>query len=421
MGFLAAHEIGELSAILGDSLPLHELRDLDSRMEWCWQWLKDHSKRDFEPAVEVALQDYRRRLIGMATRGASSGESPFVGVLPSEYARLLAWCERNDLNSVDLSAEDPYMEMVAGDRRDRIRLRSLFADGCTTERQLPSACFAVPPADAPVKSPWKLAEGRLPQFGAFLKELGSLSAVFDQAKSKATLFGLDGEGGARLTKVTTDPLARGLIVLFQLLKRDYRNFREWEDLFKNGAWCAEELTISTAPASTTLERTLDSILSTLVSTSAEEEWLYLEEVAETVKLPTQALRWHLGLLVEEGAILQREEDFGTVYRFGRPRQGTPPVPASGPDGFERVGTHLRSFLRDSLGISSKNDNQIGLTLNSAFVQFAGTLSEQARAGRKWLEAFLAGKGSAWLVHVCRQYAREELTWLEEASWPEYIR
>lgn len=62
MGFLAAHEIGELVAILGDAAIFGGDARPDQRLECCWEWLRGNHKPTFGGAFRIAIESHRRKL-----------------------------------------------------------------------------------------------------------------------------------------------------------------------------------------------------------------------------------------------------------------------------------------------------------------------------------------------------------------------
>ena len=62
MAYLAAHEIGELAAILGHRLDFGG-KTKEEVLGACWRWLSNHSCGTFSEAWPQALRNYREYLV----------------------------------------------------------------------------------------------------------------------------------------------------------------------------------------------------------------------------------------------------------------------------------------------------------------------------------------------------------------------
>lgn len=126
MVLLAAHEIMEISAILGD--PVHAIDE-------CWEWLREHSDGEHATSQSSALSDFRRKLIVRSDEN-SPQFSPVI--LPDS-----SWFKTLDtLESLISADEEEFGDAIINSRileqsitllspsgeRDPILLRSIFAD-----------------------------------------------------------------------------------------------------------------------------------------------------------------------------------------------------------------------------------------------------------------------------------------------------
>ncbi len=426
MGYLAAHEIGELAAILGDIVPLDNLPAKEQRMEWCWYWLSNNVKTDFELALKIALRNFRQHLIRAANSLASARHNE-ISVLPQEYIKLLNWCNQNAADKLT-PIDDIGIGYIKDDGTfDRISFRSLFADSSTELDALPTSCFEIP--DERRESlfelrPWELTIPGLPKIGGFITALGTLAEVCkeasDQVKKFPVFLSQDADS-TRLVTIIESPLVRGFVVLFQLLRKDHYNFKSWEEYFSKPGWdhincCNKE------SSNSSLKRYLKTINMHLRSAIEEDPWVYSDDLTEEFEISKKSIQLHLELLISARVVDQKYDNAGQfVYRSISDTINQVPVPDSPPKDLNLIGTSLKSYLRDTLGVPENDYNQIGLAMNAAFVNECGNLNERAKAGRHFLNSFLEGNSPSWLIEICRDYARRGLQWENSGSWPQSIR
>jgi hypothetical protein len=125
MGYLAAHEAGEIASILGDDFP-DEGFDARLHLDYCLEWLRNKSGTVFELGLKMALRDYRRRLFHLLT----SPEKSNVFIRPGHYAELMGWRRQMETNPTPLDAGNDFGIELAfhNGKRDLISIASVFAD-----------------------------------------------------------------------------------------------------------------------------------------------------------------------------------------------------------------------------------------------------------------------------------------------------
>ena len=426
MGFLAAHEIGELAAILRESVLVEGIPEKEARLGACWRWLRENTAPGFGSAFNIALRNFRRHIL-LTANEQPPGVRREITVLPQEYVALLNWCEQKS-GSGSARVADLGLGYVCDDgASDRVSFRSLFADSVVDFAQLPSACFEIPAArggELLGERPWALADGH-PRIGAFIAAVGSLAEASKTAGEVVELFPLDpssSEAAPRLITSGEVPLVRGLVVLYQVLRRDHHNFARWLEYCKRLGWNPRKCRLedSCAPS---LRRYLTTVNATLRSGEADgDEWLYVADVAEGLEVSRKAAQWHLDVLLLAGVAEQSTDEAAVpVFRSVHETVRHLPIPPIPPCDLDILRGGAKSFLQESLGVPKNNHNQIGLVLDAAFVKEPGSVNDQAKAGRLFLDRFLDGKAAPWLMEVCRDYAVRGLEWGETETWPRPIR
>jgi len=239
MGLLAAHEIGEIAAILGQ-LPenFEELRP-ENKLEVCWTWLRDNSGDDFDRAFPKALASYRRCL--------ASADVPF-----EDWEKLTRWCEQMQRTPLPLTQHDPgFSFRLKGGASVCISFRSLFADVISLRdhelalsdfdfsQPLPQHCFLLRRDD----KFFELDEHKWPKIGALIYQCGGrqIHEAYQTAirilKAFPTPLDKSTPAQNKLNKIekTEGPLgsvASGLAVFFKVIEREYRLQQEWRKAYQ---------------------------------------------------------------------------------------------------------------------------------------------------------------------------------------------
>lgn len=439
MAALAAHEIGELAAMLGDLLTGSTLEE---RVQSCWAWLKNNSRDDASPALRIALADYRRRLVA-----AGSARARSVVVLPQDWARLSAWVEsRRGAAPAPLEPERSIPLLYSDGTRDLVRLVSLFGEvKDIATRPLPASCFDTAPAntgDIAGGAAWSLDDDGNPQIGRFIASLGSIAGVYQSTVALTARFPLCHADGEQLTytlvdeaKQQRDPyLVAGLAVLFQVLKWEHSRYQTWQQGLIQKGWIAADRRLSSSrQAKRSLGETLKILARAIRAVCPHMPFILraipdaLDEfdVYSAAQAESDWVRWHFDRLVDAGILIHHvvEQDY-QLARKGDFSIDQVPAPPDLPPGFPTNGLEeLRSTLRDSFGFgvrygpnTSDNENAIGIRLATAFCD-----STDPHAGRTLLDRILGGYGPPWLLELLRQYASEQLDWLEERTWPRWLQ
>ena len=275
MGYLAAHELGELAAILGEKSPVAEVLETGS-FEPLWRWLADSTGSITPEAVKIALSNYRKRLLALAS--PADGELPQVFVMPDDYAAVMCWCEkmaRDEENRPPLAGDaDQALTLTYKDgTRDPILISSLFSDvDDIATRPLDAHCFDTSPPRARASEAGDDAEEKWQEFdrkgrpfiGKFLSRLGTLRSAYDEAARIVEAFPClppesrgagdeldsrdDATGsrshdteipvklGGQLTRKGDDPLVAGLVIVFQLARIEKAVFDLWERYYASCPW-----------------------------------------------------------------------------------------------------------------------------------------------------------------------------------------
>jgi hypothetical protein len=458
MAYLAAHEVGEVAAILGHPLEVVDKTN-EGVLEACWGWLSNHTCGTFGEAWPRALRSYREHLVSHAfkakallQRGSAGGGdlgSGFVMVLPNEWTRLAAWCERMQHSQDDavLGHNDPGFAFLLSNRsRERISFRSLFADShmclpASTDLQsdpLPSRCFELESGN----SSCALDETGYPKIGAFLMEFRDPAEAYRMALEALDSFPVDAKASLKLGEVLTAEkcgslfrLARLFAILFQLVRRDRSIVESWEGAYERDGWDLAEARFRPEAMAADIPSLKQVVLAVSECVGGFEDGMTAEAVLESYQLsvrtnPRESSREKCGrktielslrILESLGVVFFREEDREFDVNELRPLSNIiPPVPAVLPDGLIEE-SDVRSqeagpFLRDVFGYGGAppNDNQIGRFIAEA-------LGLETKMGREFLADFRDGTAPTWIKEICREYVTSKLLWPRSDSWPRALK
>lgn len=428
MGRLAAHEIGELTAILKQGADFTVL-DEDATLQFCWNWLKENRAQTFEEAFPKALSSYRKRLAS-------------VFVSPDEWSRLASWCEsmRTAPKTIGGSAQTPtggdddpgFSFYLADGTSECVSLRSLFSDVLLRRKEkfaefdfdsqpLPPHCFDLVKHD----QFHELDEDGYPRVGALVQQCSRIANTYSRALELLSHFSLvDTRPSHTLADLEQQgnfgPHEIGYAILFKYLEQQHELYQAWERAFENYEWNqANDFFTDTIDAGTLKEhvRAVARVFS-----SRKTENLSSEDVQETLEgLQKRTITRCLNLLLSMGAIERRATN---SYRYKSSYTGhIPPIP---PDfsGEKLLAIGVpellllppNKFLQVSFGYTDKNYNSIGGNLSRAFL---GRLDRVA--GRDFLQKFFAGEAPPQVKILCRQYATGTLGWVPQQSWPPALR
>lgn len=451
MSYLAAHEIGEVAAILEETNLVEGVIETQS-LTPLWRWLEKNARASFNGALKLALRNYRRRLHTLAAPAAN--QVPGIFIMPDDYAAVMNWCHRMKTHPQELNDENDcglILTYLDG-KRDCIFLSSLFADvdGITT-RVLDAECFA--PAlneGSMMVDPIELDPLGLPCIGAFLTRLGMLNEVYTTAVGAVItfpylpdeIFGV--EVGVRAL-LPNKLLARGLVVLLQHLRIEKATYDIWHERYSNHAWepragnFISDLPQPHKSLKAVLEKLINLIhaVSVFCKDTARREPFAIDDVVESINeqrlewvvnvKPEDAqsgwFKWHFERLVDV-RILSHAPN-GEYFLISPDRHiSVLPLPKLFPH-TKTVGEilelpPLKEWLKLSLGFAN-NDNGLGQTLYDAFVQHgASGANKRAKKGREFAEQYEEGKGPIWLLRICESYAENELQWGDRRLWPGWL-
>jgi hypothetical protein len=446
MGLLAAHEIGEVAAIMRRADGLTELPE-QARVKWCWDWLEEHAVFKFQDACRTAVRDYRQNLV----RAAKVGDvlPPRVLVMPGHWMALAEWCEGMRRDPAPMGQEGPGVVFTLSDgSEDAVWLRSLLADVISVNLEkeaLPAHCYEYAgPGDEGAEGgdpeageePWRLDGDGLPRIGALVHALRDVHDIVELAWDALASFPprLGDPKESRLARSLVDVLgdrgsqkiARGLAVLFQILRRDYVNQQEWDHAMRDYAWDHRKLQF--LPRRANGDSLWDRLVQLLTLMRGRDEAFYLEEAFGGVKwagdeIPDPVpgwMHWHIEQLVAAGVIARDVDD---TFRLLRKRlDKAPPLPLALPTADFFVGHDLAKYLMQSLGFSKlygpgRSDGFAGHTR-----AVAGAFGGEARESpADFIKAFTDGRAPTWLKLICRDVAESKLDWTDRESWPASIR
>lgn len=449
LSLLAAHEIGELAAILN-----RDDAHLETGPDACWAWLNEAtaSSTDFYGALKIALPDYRRQL----TRAR---------MLPNDWEALFAWCECMHTKAeastppgvlLDEAGEAAVRIIADSGEEDFISLKSLFADVPLARRgfsfdffRLPARCFAL----EQMPSYHNLDEDSYPRIGALILECGDLSRSYSKALDILKRFPVPPELPVQssITEMKDEedwpPFAVGLAILLQDVFCHWVLYREWKAFYEGQEWDAErdEFVGRDADTGRTLASRVARVYDQLHRNGSETVKGIVELLcgAEgSPRDPTQfghfGARRCLDLLVDAG-IATYEPTTGTyrIAQRGARIRGSymPPRPKQPPAGFLRFSDlgpaftdDRKTFIDESRrlrivfgldDLSSHNGSAKTAALERQ-IQYAFRLPNPP-AGTAFLKKFRSGHGPGWVKALCRNFARTELEWDDERNWPASIR
>jgi len=441
MAYLAAHEVGEVAAILGHQLDFADKTN-EEVLEACWSWLSNNTCGTFGEAWPQALKSYREHLVthsfkakSLAHKGGSRVGglgSGFVMVLPNDWTRLAAWCERMKYSQGDavLGNNDPgFAFLLSNGSRERISFSSLFSDAHMAlpasidlrSDPLPSNCFELESKD----SPSSLDEMGHPQIGAFLMEFRDAAEAYRMAVEALGMFPVDERASMKLGDVLAADkcgslfrLARLFAILFQLIRKDRSIVESWEGAYERDEWDLAQARFRSEAIATNEPSLKKVVLGVSECIRSFKDGFSVEAVLERFHLSgrldrrketsRKTIELSLRILESLGVVFYREEDREFDVNELRPlSEMIPPVPAMLPEGLIEQ-SDVRSqeagpFLRDVFGYGgpTPNDNQIG-----RFV--AEALGLETRMGREFLSSFRDGTAPMWIREICREYATSKL-------------
>jgi hypothetical protein len=466
MGYLAAHEIGEIAAILGDGAALLEANpNRQQLINNCLEWLVNTSAKEFEDGIRKAVRDYRHRLFQLLT----SPDASSIFLRPSHYGELLGWCHRMHENPQPLNAQNDFgLELTYySGKRDLISIASLFADfeGITSKTLDPSS-FAdegVSGAEA-----WKLDDDGRPRIGAFLKRLGSLrTACKDAAEAvKAYQVGYplpEAYQPMTLAEIKNSAgysaLTMGIVILFQFLRIEQKKVEQWEYSFENDSWEPKKRCFISGKLmpDDSLRKILQRLISLIrrftqqMDREQRNNCFTREDLFEaypdgwvgTIDIDrgdhdNEWVKWHFDRLVDAGVLelrLIEAEDFYSLkpeWWRSQPRLGVPPAPRKLPrligESEEREPTRVQ-WLKASLGYSCDDYNSVERMLADAFGAVwirkdidkkLANATIRAKVGRAILNNLEEADIPFFYLEICCEYAAEYLNWARE-TWPKWLR
>ena len=421
MAYLAAHEIGELAAILGDNLDF-PLSTNESTFEKCWNWLHFSAKEEYTGAVRIAVANFRKKLIGNDTTSIPRGAGD-ARVLPQDWAAMRNWALKmsEDPKPLNSKYDIGVTYTLASGVKDCIYFHSLFADSKfdLQDEPLPSKCYSL----QTVEDPERLDGNSMPRIGAFIESLSTLHGDYERAVDVT-----------RRLKECTDrqteslPLsginsnqAKALVIFFQLLRKEHHNFTKiWKGAFRNWKWDRKQLRLidEISPANSMFSK-LNNLLRRFPDGVFDLDDLvgatWCGEVITMEDIDNDWFRFHLNVLRDAGLI--EEESDNCYFRLDIEFEKTPPIPFELYSDLKLVGADSAVFIRDSLGYwqSTNASRDQGADISNGFGLGGAT------AGRNFRDEFLKGNGPFWLKELCRQYVKHELEWLDKYAWPTSIR
>lgn len=469
VAMLAAHEIGELAGILGETGDFVR-RDAED----CWAWLEKRTitSDDFRKAIPPALTQFRSKLRNFR-------------LMPKDYEALVAWCARMEASCAQdgcatlrlTNQEDQGFPITGTDgTRDVISFRSLFAD-CLLERTkflfekegLPRASYELK------EDPdfYKLDEG-FPRIGALIYQCGQFGRAYSNAKNILAQFPPVPSQipSLKLSKVRSDlhagTLDTALAILLQDVARDHAVQSAWRNLYCHYEWhpLQDAFRQSATDETSTLQFWVNRVgaaLSRQHSISHETIMQLFEDggydrtntdwpegfIKNTLAVTNDDIFVHAESLPDQvddqasNVTKQRQGWPGTrrciealsslgVVRRDRNKRAyvpiqklstnrIPPCPSEPPHGFfllselgEAYGDGEALYapqatLRALFGYPRTDYNDIiQRTVGDAF----------GFDGMGFLNAFRKGRPPvSWVKALCRDYARDELGWTDEGTWP----
>lgn len=453
LALLAAHEVGELAAILGQGEQIANKQDM-AKLESCWDWLRSNTASSWRPAVCHGLQGFRRSLHGR--------RAP-----PREWLALAKWCERMKDGGVPLAKDDPGLPLLIGTgKEDRISFCSIFADveyekpGFRFDLEaLPARCFDL----APCTEYFLLDDERFPRIGSLIREMGDLTLAYPAALEILKSFSPPAKGcppRTSLESVVADglhDLPAALAIALMSIRREHEYFKEWERAYRtydfNVRSCLFDPDVQ-ARKGKSLSDLMHSCYSIIQAQKIEEpssediQRIFREKVPG---LSTDTYRLVIKLLHSLGCLQEPTSEGLLKIRRGRngemrinqktlmvPR--VPPLPSALKASLVLDEIYFGSpfpFLAVAFGDSEKyeqyygmgkgarkniNINDLGRVLARGFERKAAEKNETPKKGRELLKRLWQGDANVipGLGEVCRMYAEEELKWSSASTWPLWL-
>lgn len=447
MSLLAAHEIGELAAIMGEA---DELMGTDA--EACWDWLQKFAvdKPIYECAVPIALSQYRRGLSN-------------THVLPVDWRALLAWCTnmREAATSSGegvgplLSVENDPGIVIFGDdgRRDAISIRSIFADVPPGKQgfdfdlvSLPARSFTLGDDD----SYFELDGEGYPKIGALVMKLGSLAHDYEKALEILAYFPElpEGDVDLKLTDVKSQlratNLATALAILLQDVRREHIVSEEWSTFYQSQEW---DPSTNMFTGQESLNINIKGYLERILKAWKHNDVWHIADVVTYFHCSDVSIDPDQGNPPSANFCLELLRELGLATRapntdsYSRTNQSfspgaLPPFPKTPPRGFFSHSRLGKAYSFDEIGL---NDPSKILRILFGYESFSEGPQKSGNAvlerqigqafgwvnsdGTKFLEAFREGRAPEWLKELCRDYARDpsHLNWADPARWPKSIR
>ncbi len=418
MAMLAAHEIGELAAILGDRIPLDRLGDIDARCDWCWRWLDRRTTRVFSAAVTSALQDYRLRLVNAGQRSETGREMVSVG--PEEHARLLRWCgqqseiqEHSALKDYDQHVTFSY----ADGRSEAIEFRSLFAD--CAYRTLRVQSFATGETEP---DPTGAYNSRTPELGRFIAQFGGMAAAFHEACELLERYPPLSETRPRVSTINdwpATPHTKGLALVLHLARREFMLWQRWAEYFSKYEWDPAAWRFGDDPVP---GRSLSEFLKSLHANMPQNAGEPVADIQDAIvdrlghRLTEDRALDHVALLLDCGAAATSALDDGlTRFRAVSGVEIRPcHLPEKLPAGFESL--RWRQDLSLTFGFRRGDTTSIRRIIARGFLP-----SRDDREAIAFLERLRQGRGPEWLHDLARRYAQDVLRWTDSAVWPPILQ
>ncbi len=424
MGRFAAHEIGELAAILQQIPENFASLDQDARLAFCWEWLSNNRASDFDEAFPKALSDFRKRLAA-------------VVVPPEDWTKLANWCVRMSTDPAPFGSDhadfqseqandDPGFSFILADGTPQcISLRSLFADvlkvreGFKFETDpLPSHCFKL----RQDKEFFKLDDDGYPRIGALVQECSHLHDVYERALRVLEHFSQDSthnlttvENGA----FTAEDIA--FAILFKYVEQQCFMHRAWMHAFEHYSWDQSHDRFIDTPGNSKTLRTLVGDVANVFSSRANRAQTFfaadLKEALPDIELKT--ITRCLDILLSLGHVKRlHESEYGFKTEFKSAAISLPTDFAGELSTSAGLSEPLtlppRQYLAVAFGYDRKNYNSVQGRLSKAFGP------PGRNAGREFFERFLDGEAPPYVKILCRQYARA-IGWASQSVWPRALQ
>lgn len=462
MGPIAAHEIGELAAILMDPEIYGLVENDEPVVAYCWDWLRRYSRQEAEDVLPLALADYRRKLLRAV---APDSGAPDLLLLPGDHMRLMVWVDqqRADPKPIPENLGLPLVSAHSG-LIDEIRLVSLFAEVDASDptaaywlsrEPLPANCYATDP-DPANNDPADLV-ATWPQLGRFLARLGTLARVARHACDILDRFPLsrtdDNPIETALKDVITQrgfpapDLIHVVAFLFQAVNYEYERYLDWQSKLRNGTWDTDGCRFVSGEGGIVGGESLNGLLRRMLAAlrsyvdaqgskgdSGSGSVVFdLGEVKSLTRGERKSAGWCLDRLIDGGYLQRPSDEDAYAFATDAPRDFDSrrlPVPSDripknlGLSYDAHTTLELKAMLLDSFGYGVRfvrtprrqpNEN----TWCDAVVRAFG-LSKRDE-GRAYFLKVLEGEGPSWLYALMADYARGHLQWLHKTSWPVWFQ